>query len=72
MFSRKLTKFIAAGAAAIAVTGSSCGMVSATSSSSPAAPVALDSLRVSSPVTCWLSPVVIWRLGLLRVSFVPR
>jgi hypothetical protein len=37
MFSRKLTRSIAAGAAAIAVAGGSYGIVSATSSSSPAA-----------------------------------
>ena len=37
MFSRKLTRFIVAGAAAIVVAGGSYGIVSATSSSSPAA-----------------------------------
>ena len=49
MFSRKLTKSIAAGAAAIAVAGGSYGIISATSGSSPAAAGGGSSAASSSP-----------------------
>ena len=49
MFSRKLTKSIAVGAAAIAVAGGTYGIVSATSSSSPAAANSGSSAASSSP-----------------------
>ena len=49
MFSRRLTKSIAAGAAAIAVAGGSYGIVSATSSSSPAAAGGGSSAASGSP-----------------------
>ena len=49
MFSRRLTKSIAAGAAAIAVAGGSYGIVSATSSSSPVAASSGSSAASSSP-----------------------
>jgi hypothetical protein len=49
MFSRRLTKSIAAGAAAIAVAGGSYGIVSATSSSSPSAASSGSSAASSSP-----------------------
>ena len=49
MFSRRLTKSIAAGAAAIAVAGGSYGIVSATSSSSPAAASSGSSAASSRP-----------------------
>ena len=49
MFSRKLTKSIAAGAAAIAVAGGSYGIVSATSSGSPPAASSASPAASSSP-----------------------